>query len=489
MRTDGPVLNATFIANATGGWCTAGDAAGPDCRGVSTDTRQPLAGTCFVALSGPRHDAHDHLAAARDGGAVLAMVARPEAAPPDLPCIVVPDVRQALGRLAAAWRQALGTPVVAITGSVGKTTTKELVRALLETGGPVAAAPSSWNNDIGLPLTLLSATAGHRAIVAEIGTGAPGEILALSSLARPSLSIITAVGRAHLGAFGSVAAIAREKASIVDPMDPSDPVVANRDAPHLPELLAGREGLRWYGRHPEADVRLTGHGRDAEGHWFEVDFGSGPVRHRTPLAGEHNALNACGALAAVMELSGRGLAFDPRRAGEGLAATRLPGMRMHVREIADVQVHDDSWNASPESMIASLRSFDEATRDAAAAGRRRVVVLGDMLELGPDAPRLHAEVGAVLAAIDLASPLAAIVLVGEHAGHCGAALGGDPDRVVRVPRLDEAGRAAVLAAIRPGDAVLLKASRGIGLDRVGRWLAECHPESATAGAAAGVDET
>ncbi len=489
MSIDPPALTAGFIAAATGGRCTVAGGEDLACRGVSTDTRRPLAGTCFIALAGPRHDAHEHLAAARDGGAVLALVARPEAAPPDLPCIVVPDVRRALGRLAAAWRQALGTPVVAITGSVGKTTTKELVRALLETGGTVAAAPSSWNNDIGLPLTLLSATAEHRAIVAEIGTGAPGEILALSRLARPSLSIITAVGRAHLGAFGTVAAIAREKASIVDPMDPSDPVVANRDAPHLPELLASRGSVRWYGRHPEAQVRLIGHGRDAGGHYFEADFGQGPVRHRTPLAGEHNALNACGALAAVMELDGRGVAFDRQRAGAGLAATRLPGMRMHVREIAGVQVHDDSWNASPESMVASLRSFDEATRAAADAGGRRVVVLGDMLELGPDAPRLHAEVGGVLAAIDLAAPLAAIVLVGEHAGQCAAAIGGDPRRVVRVPRLDEAGRSAVLAAIRPGDAVLLKASRGIGLDRVTGWLAERTIHPAAAGAAAGTDET
>ncbi|MHC4809789.1 MAG: UDP-N-acetylmuramoyl-tripeptide--D-alanyl-D-alanine ligase [Planctomycetota bacterium] len=478
MTTPEPVLTAGFIAAATGGVATVSGVDGLRCRGVSTDTRQPVAETCFVALSGPRHDAHDHLSAARDGGAVLGLISRPEAAPADLPCIVVPEVRRALGRLAAAWRTALGRPVVAITGSVGKTTTKELVRALLETGGPVAAAPSSWNNDIGLPLTLLSATPGHRAIVAEIGTGAPGEILALSQLARPDLSIITAVGRAHLAAFGSVAAIAREKASIVDPMAPGDPVVANRDAPHLPDLLAGRPGVRWYGRHPEADVRLTGHGRDAGGHWFEVDAGEGPVRHRIPLAGDHNALNACGALAAVAALADRGLAFDPSRAGEGLAATRLPGMRMHVRQVGGVEVHDDSWNASPESMVAALRTFDESTRADAAAGERRVVVLGDMLELGPDARRLHAELGAVLAAVDLASPLAAIVLVGEHAAACGDAVGGDRSRIVRVPRLDEAGRAAVLAAIRPGDRVLLKASRGIGLDRVAGWLAERDAETA-----------
>jgi UDP-N-acetylmuramoyl-tripeptide--D-alanyl-D-alanine ligase len=468
------------VAEATGGTLIG---AAPELAldGVATDTRRPMAGACFVALRGPRHDAHDHLAAARAAGASLALVDRDTG---DLPRVRVDDTRAALGRLAAAWRRALGLPVIAITGSVGKTTSKELLRSILAARGSVAAAPSSWNNDVGLPLTLLSARPEHDALVAEIGTGGPGEIRALSEIARPDLAIITAVGHAHLGAFGSIGAIATEKASIVAPMEAGAPVVANRDAPHLTERLAGRSGVVWYGRDAAADVRLLDSGIDADGPWCAVDRGRGRERFTLQLTGEHNALNACGAIAAVGALAAVGPAVDDAALRRGLADAAPPSMRLTVRTIGGVHVHDDSWNASPESMAASLRTFDASTRAAMTAGGRRVLVLGDMLELGPDAPRLHREVGQLVQELDLAAPFAALILVGRHAPLIGA--GRDlAARATLLERLDGDAdvRRRVLAVLRPDDHVLLKGSRGIGLERVATWLDEAAGAAAAPGPA------
>jgi len=486
------VLTAGFIVEAVGG-TVAGPGLDPDTpvAGIATDTRRPMPGACFVALRGPRFDAHEHLGAAQAAGARLAIVARADGGPADLPRVVVPDPRAALGVLAAAWRARLTAPVIAITGSVGKTTSKELLRSVLAARGPVAAAPSSWNNDVGLPLTLLSAGADDEAVVCEIGTGAPGEIEALSRIAVPDVALITAVGRAHLEAFGSVAAIATEKASLCTPRPPDAPVVANGDAPHLRERLAHRRHVRWYGAGDDADVRLLDCETDADGPWCTVDrgAGAGPERFGLRLAGEHNACNACGVIATIDVLVAAGLPVSEDALRRGLAEAAPPAMRQHVRTIGGVHVHDDSWNASPESMAASLRTFDALTRGAVAGGGRRVLVLGDMLELGPDAPRLHREVGALVEELDLAAPFAALMLVGRHAPLIGAGRDLAARSTVR-GGLDEDARRHLMAVLRPGDHVLLKGSRGVGLDRVVGWIDEWSASGEpTTGAAATATRT
>lgn len=448
--------------------------------GVGTDTREDLTDRIFIALRGVRFDGHDHLATAQAAGAVMALIEREVPAPPDLPVLLVPDTKRALALLAGAYRRTLvATKVIAITGSCGKTTTKELVHALLSSRFPGSAAPRSFNNDIGVPLTLLAARPHEKYLIVEVGSSAPGEIAHLARLVEPDIAVITCVGRSHLEGLGSVDAVAAEKASLLASLRPGGLAVVTADAPALAPFVGAGPSVVRFGVDPGADLRLTSRGPaggDDGRWWFEVNA---RTRFGLALPGLHNATNAIAAVAI-----GRRFGLDDAVMSEILAGVAAAPMRMAVETIAwpgrggrpsgDVTILDDAYNANPDSMIAALDTFIEV----AARAPRRLVVLGDMLELGAHAKALHRELGLYVIDVDSRRSLEHAFLVGPAwaEGETQIRRVWPATRVTRRAELDASMISAIRDRIRPGDAVLVKGSRGIGLERlVAALRAEVRP--------------
>ncbi|AFL74270.1 UDP-N-acetylmuramoyl-tripeptide--D-alanyl-D-alanine ligase [Thiocystis violascens DSM 198] len=360
--------------------------------GVGTDSRADCTGQLFIALRGENFDGHDYVAAAQKAGAVAALVDRPLSL--DLPQWVVDDTRLGLGRLAAAWRDRFPGRVIAITGSNGKTTVKEMLAAILARAGRVRATQGNLNNDIGMPLTLLGAR-DEDFLVLEMGANHPGEIGYMTEIARPDLALITNAGRAHLEGFGSLGGVARAKGEIARGLSPDGLFLVAGDSPHLGlwrELSAGRRLLTFSlddGTAEGADVTARSDvirvAWDDDGFRTEfsarVDAREIPLRLR--LAGRHNVRNALAATAAALALG-----IDERLIREGLAGLQPVKGRLCPRRCGEFGVIDDTYNANPDSIAAAIDVL-------AGLSGRRWLVLGDLGELGPDAPRLHAEVGAV----------------------------------------------------------------------------------------------
>jgi UDP-N-acetylmuramoyl-tripeptide--D-alanyl-D-alanine ligase len=434
-------------------------------RGVGIDTRADLASRLFIAIRGERHDGHDHLQAAREAGAAAAMVARDRLrdlgneaiSNVGIPLLAVDDTVAAMTELARWHRAGLRGTVVGVTGSAGKTTTRALLEAVLAPLGRGTASIKSFNNHIGVPLTLLDASIDDRWIVLEMGTSGPGEIPHLVSIARPEIAVITGTGRSHLEALGDEAGVAREKATILDGARVGI-VNVDRDA-ILIELDRRRDTateIVTYGVHERADRRLLARIPGLQGgQRLELD----DFTANLALDGPHNAINAVAAIEVA-----RRLGVSDRDIAAALAAAVPPSMRFSRRRIGDFDVFDDVYNANPESMRASLAAFDEL-----AGERRRVVVLGDMLELGPGAAAMHREIGGCAAAVRPTH----LVLVGRF----GAATGEGARAAGATAVIHEAADAAtaadaVAAIVEAGDAVFVKASRGVGLERVIRTLVE-----------------
>lgn len=466
------------IAAATGGeWLTPPGTSDAPVSGVSTDTRTIRPGEAFFALRGERFDAHDRLADALRAGAAVLIVddrrkcehavsstqpggtgvppasARPL---PLVPILLVPDARRALGRLAAAHRASLGaTRVIAVLGANGKTTTTRLIDSVLRTRLRGSASPKSFNNDIGVPLTILGATPGDEYLVCEVGTNHPGEIAALAPIVAPDLAVITSVGRAHIEHFGTLRAIVEEDAAIFGSLRPGGAAIVPAGEPLIEACVRGVEHVVRFGTAPDADVRVTGVTPDEDGAGLRFTIRGAP-EFRLPLVGEHNALNAAAAIAVA-----RRLGLDDRAIAEGLAAATPADMRLNRREIRGVRFLIDCYNANPESAAAALRAFAGWAKPA----RRRVVVLGDMLELGAHAEAAHREVGGVLAR---ECPCDLFITVGRLAAHAADAVreraGSATLSILDVN--DESWPLAAAAQLRPGDAVLLKASRGTRLERL-----------------------
>ncbi|MHC4948920.1 MAG: UDP-N-acetylmuramoyl-tripeptide--D-alanyl-D-alanine ligase [Planctomycetota bacterium] len=456
----------------TGGrWVQPPAAPGAPLRGVGIDTREDLAGRLFAAIRGERHDGHAFLADAAAAGATVLMVeadgaAGPGPAGPGI--LAVDDTRRALGALGRARRDDLAGAVVAITGSAGKTTTKDLLHAALGTTRRGTAAPRSFNNDIGVPLTLLAADPADEYVIVEIGTNAPGEIDALAALTRPDVAVVTLVGHGHLEGLGTPDDVAVEKGAILRHVRPGGLLVLPDDEPRLEAAAAAAPGRRIvrFGEGPGADVRVTGRGPG----WVEVDGCRLPL----PLPGRHNARNAAAALAVA-----RHLGVADADAGAGLAAVAGPAMRLERRRAGGVEIINDAYNANPDSMAAALDTLGELAPDAA----RRIVVLGDMLELGAHAEALHGRLGEQVVAADRRAPIAEAVLVGPHGAAAARVLRvawGDR-RVLHVPTLDEAALARIAERIRPGDVVLVKGSRAMALERLVDHLETRRPRPAGAG--------
>jgi UDP-N-acetylmuramoyl-tripeptide--D-alanyl-D-alanine ligase len=419
--------------------------------GGDTDSRRIRPGELFAALSGAHADGHDFVPDALAAGAAFAVVARPV----DGPHLLVPDVRRALLAFARAARARFQGPVVGVTGSVGKTTTKDLLQGLL--GGPavVFATRGNFNTEIGIPLALLGLRREHRYAVFELGMRGPGEIRRLAALVRPGLGVVTNISHAHLGLLGSRERIAEAKAELLGAVPTHGWAVLSADDDFTPliRLFAPRH-VRTAAPAPPADLapdRVENLGLD--GWVFEV----GGTVFRLGWPGE-------GALRAALLglLVGRCLGLADATMAERLGALPPRPSHLAIRHVGALTIIDDTYNAAPVSVKAALDLL--ARVDA----RRRVAVLGDMLELGAEGPKLHREAGRQAAAVcDL------LVTVGELAlGYAEGALaaGMDPARVVRYPSVEAAGE-GLPGLLEPGDALLVKGSRGLRLERLVAWLA------------------
>lgn len=432
---------------------------------VSTDTRTLGPGALFVAVKGETFDGHDFVTEAAARGAAAALVARAPDPKLELPAIVVGDTVAALGALARARRAKFAGPVVAITGSNGKTTTKELCARVLEAAGRrVRRTPGNLNNHIGLPLSILGLEPGDEALVVELGMNHAGEIDALARIAGPTVGAITNVAPAHLGLLGSIEAIADAKGELFARLRADATAIVNADDARCVAQSARFAGQKLrFGLREPAEFRARGlrfeHG--APLYTLECRAGSAEVRMRAP--GLHlvdDGLCAAAAAFATGALGPRPL--EAIRAGLE-AFNGVPGRVALVRTAAGILVVDDSYNANPHSVARALDTLAELR----GAGRA-LAVLGDMFELGDDAPKLHADVGrrAAAAGVDL---LVAVGPLSAHMAEAARASG-----LARVHATDSAEEAAALvrAAARSGDAVLVKASRGMKLERVVRLLTE-----------------
>ncbi|MCG6871539.1 MAG: UDP-N-acetylmuramoyl-tripeptide--D-alanyl-D-alanine ligase [Gammaproteobacteria bacterium] len=418
---------------------------------VSTDSRRLRGGELFVALRGPRFDGHDYLAAARAAGAAGALVSDPEGLP--FPQVAVTDTLDALTRLAAGWRARYAHPLVAITGSNGKTTVKELIAAICGQLAPTLRTPGNLNNHIGVPLTLLRLRDEHRFAVVEMGMNHAGEITRLSRLAQPAVAVLNNAQAAHLAGFADgVEAVARAKAEIFDGLGNAGMAVVNADDPHASlwlEMLGERQSLR-FGEQPDAQVRAT----DIQGNRFTLllpDGSATPVRLR--LEGRHNVHNALAAAAAAFALGIRPDAI--RRGLESVAA--IAGRLQRLSLPGGATLLDDSYNANPASLEAAVAVL------AAEAGRR-VLVLGDMGELGASERQLHARCGTAART----AGLDALYTLGELARSAAEAFGEGAREFDDLP--------ALVAAIQdflagPGPvSLLVKGSRASCMERVVKAL-------------------
>ena len=421
---------------------------------ISTDSRALQPGDLFIPLRGERFDGHDFLEAAVSVGVAGALVARDWAGyvPEQLATVVVDDTLSAYQQIALAWRRQLHCPVVAVTGSAGKTTTRELIKACLAPLGAIESSVGNENNDIGVPRTMLRSNSSHAGLVLEMGMRGLGEIHRLSVCAEPDVAVITNIGTAHIGRLGSRAAIAQAKCEITDRLKPSGLLVIPAGDP----LLEAEVSRVWSGRvqrvalsddplepgtpSPDWVAQLQGQ---------SLELASQGLTLSNPLEGRHNARNFLLALAAAQEL---GVTAEQLRD----LSVSLPGGRARRLSVNGVSLLDETYNASPEAMLASLELLKQQP------GGCRYAVVGTMLELGDQSLNLHRQVGEKAAALGLdglvvvaADPEASAVMEGA------AGL----SKLVCVATPEEAAE-PLKQWLSPGDHLLLKASRGIALERL-----------------------
>lgn len=428
--------------------------------GITQDTRQLVAGNLYVALRGERFDGHNFVGAAFEAGAAVALVERGWQVPcggEGWPLIVVDDTREALLRAASEWRRRSRAQIVGVTGSCGKTTTKEMVATLLRGGGKVWATEGNLNNDIGLPLSILRMDANCDFGVFEAGTNHPGEIGVLADVMGPQVGVVSSIGAAHIEYFGSVEAIAHEKGALLRSLPEDGVAVLSRECALIDELCEGVVARQVW-------VSLEDEGADFVGRLVDAQEGVLEVRERASgavtrlcyhLPGRHNAQNMLLAFGV-----GRVLGVDARVLAEGAERLEMPELRWQRSEIRGVTIINDSYNASAESMEAAVEVFMGMPVEGA-----RIVVAGDMGELGGHSEELHRRVGRVVAEFmpDL------LITVGEEAGRFlaeAAIEGGMRDmQVISCDCVSEAVQ-VLRGWAGEGDAVLLKGSRFMRLERI-----------------------
>jgi UDP-N-acetylmuramoyl-tripeptide--D-alanyl-D-alanine ligase len=450
-----PLWTAKTAAQATGGR-TAGTWTA---TGVSIDSRTLEPGDLFVALEGPNFDGHRFVRDALEKGAAAAVVhATPPELPAQAPLLEVRDTLAALENLGRAARRASGAQVVGVTGSVGKTGTKEALAACLAEQGRTHAATGSFNNHWGLPLTLARLPVDADYAVVEMGMNNPGELARLTEMARPDVALITTVQAAHIENFDSVAAIAAAKAEILDGVTGEGAAVLPRDNPHY-AILAERARARGidrvfdFGAHPDATVREIESAVHATYSTVHAEICGRPLAFTVSLPGRHWVDNALGILAVV-----EALAADTAQAADTLGKLSAPARRGERHTVTchdgSFELIDDSYNANPSSMRAALAVL------GAAEGARRLAALGDMKELGADSARYHADLADSIASagVDL------VFTCGDDMAALREALPGSR-RGGHAPTSAELA-SQVAAAVRPGDTVLVKGSAGACMGEV-----------------------
>jgi UDP-N-acetylmuramoyl-tripeptide--D-alanyl-D-alanine ligase len=422
---------------------------------VVTDTRELQAGEVFLALRGDRFDGHTFVESAIQQGAIAAIVDAAYAPSSDapgsetLPLLQVQDTLQTYQAIGRWWRDRFEIPVIAITGSVGKTTTKELIAAILSTQGQVLKTQANNNNEIGVPKTLLELTADHDYAVIEMGMRAAGEIALLTQIARPTIAVITNVGTAHIGRLGSEQAIADAKCELLQQLSPMGIAILNHDNSRLMATAA----KVWQGK----TITYGLEGGDLRGELIDpitiaVEGKSLPL----PLSGRHNALNYLAALAVAKALS-----IDASTSTERLAIDLPKGRSRRLELPNDIVILDETYNAGLESMTAALHLLAETP------GQRRIAVLGTMKELGDRSSEFHHQVGQLAAELNLDGLLILADAAESQAMATGAAL---------LQAEQFANHAAVVARLKelvqPGDRLLFKASRAVRLEQVVEGLVQ-----------------
>ncbi len=416
---------------------------------VGTDSRRLPAGALFVALVGPNFDGHDFVAAARERGACGALVGRLVA--DRLPQVRVADTRLALGRLAAAWRARFTGPLIALTGSNGKTTLKEMIAAILRVRGPTLATEGNLNNDIGVPLTLLRLNGEHACAVIEMGANHPGEIAYLTELARPDVAVVNNAGPCHLEGFGDVAGVARAKGEIFQGLGPDGVAVINRDDEYADYWIGLNPGRRIVDFGLDRPAAANGQVLDPATNRFRLRAGGEEMDIQLPVPGRHNIRNALAAAAAALVA---GATLDQVR--QGLESLRGVGgrlQRLHGRHGGAV-IHD-AYNANPASLAAAL--------EAVGAGPgRKWLVLGDMRELGPAADELHARSGHEARTMGFER----LYALGEHSRAAAAAFANGSRHFTGIEALIAELTGALGSGGEPPPVVLVKGSRGMRMERV-----------------------
>ncbi|MEN9234156.1 MAG: UDP-N-acetylmuramoyl-tripeptide--D-alanyl-D-alanine ligase [Gloeomargarita sp. DG02_1_bins_92] len=412
---------------------------------LTTDSRQVQPGDVFLALVGERWDGHDFVQRALAQGAVAAIIHRADVFSSALPLLLVPDTRTAYQTLATWWRQRFAIPVIAVTGSAGKTTTKELIAALLATQGRVLKTAANENNEIGVPKTLLQLNDQYDYLVLEMGMRARGEIARLAQIAQPDVGVITTVGTAHIGRLGSRAAIAQAKCELFAHLQPHGTAIYWQEN----ELLHHTARAVWAGKTYTYGLTAGDLQAQVGENGLIIDDQVYPL----PLAGEHNALNFLAALA-VAKILGVPWPQQP------LALTLPPGRSGWRAYAPDILLLDETYNASPEAVVATLTTLKQTP------GQRHIAVLGAMRELGDHSQALHQAVGQRVAELQydylilLNDP--EILPLAEAARPVPVILCSDHEQIVE----------HLHHLLQPGDRVLVKASHSVGLDRVVQALTQ-----------------
>ena len=428
--------------------------------GVSIDSRTIKPGELFVAIRGPKHDGHDHLAGAATRGALGAVVTREEvgSVPAGFALLLVKDTQVALQQMARGYRRLLSVRVASVTGSSGKSSTKEMLAAVLGTLGPTHRTPGNLNNHLGVPLTLLGIGEQDRWAVVEIAMNAPGEIGPLAELAEPEAGLVTNIGWAHIEGMGSKDATAKEKGALYRALPPTGLAVSNADDPFEKKTLEGcRARVVRVGTRENVDYRIGSIESDGSSTRFSLESSRGRTEVKLPVPGPHMAMNAAMAMATGIELGA-----EPKAAAEALQKVQLPGGRVRLEKHAQGWLLDDSYNANPDSLAAAI-----ATLESLPGKGRAVALLGAMAELGSFSPMLHTESGEMVAK--------------SRAALC-FAVGADAKNLIEAARKNRKGdwarwfasREELVAAYRreakADDRILVKGSRSQQMDLVAAEL-------------------
>ena len=428
--------------------------------GVGIDSRTIKPGELFVAIRGPRHDGHDHIPSAAEKGAIGALVTREEVGkvPAGFSVLVVPDTQAALQQMARGYRRLLSVRVASVTGSSGKSSTKEMLAAVLGTLGSCHRTPGNLNNHLGVPLTLLGIGEQDRWAVVEIAMNAPGEIGPLAELAGPEVGLVTNIGWAHIEGMGSKEATAREKGALYRALPSTGLAISNADDPMEKKTLEGCQArVVRVGCAEKVDYRLGAVRSDGANTRFSFEGPKGRAEVCLPVPGPHMAMNAAMALAAGLELGA-----EPKAAVQALNQIQLPGGRVKLEKLGRGWLLDDSYNANPDSLAAAV-----ATLESLPGEGRAVALLGAMAELGSFSPMLHEESGKMIAR--------------SRTGLC-FAVGNEAKTLIEAARQVRRGewarwfasRDELVAAYRreakPDDRILVKGSRSQQMDLVAAEL-------------------